>query len=168
MEHDRKGNVWIGTRGGLNRIHDGKITQIGVKDGAPEGSNYALYVDRHDDLWIGSHGGGLGLVRDGVVSTFPASEVPIAHVNALVEDEAGALWIGGDEGLGKLERGKYVPMPSPPGDFVLVLYPQPGVMWMGLANNGLGRLAGGTLSVVSTREGLFGDTAKRLILGLNF
>jgi ligand-binding sensor domain-containing protein/serine phosphatase RsbU (regulator of sigma subunit) len=158
LEQDRKGNVWVGTLGGLNRIRDGKITQIGVKDGAPKGSTYALLVDRHDDLWIGSRGGGLGLLRDGVVSTFSASDVPIAHVNALVEDDAGTLWIGGDEGLGKLEGGKYVPMPSPSGDSVLVLYPQPGVMWMGLANNGLGRLAEGRLSVVSTREGLFGDT----------
>ena len=160
LERDRKGNVWVGTRGGLNRVRDGKATAITPKDGAPEGSTYALYTDRNDDLWIGAYGGGLAKLHDGVFTLFGhAQGFPIDHVNAIMEDARGVLWVGGEEGLGTLVGGAYAPAPSPKGDFILVLHAESnGAMWMGLANNGLARIHDGKLTTFSTREGLAGDT----------
>jgi ligand-binding sensor domain-containing protein/two-component sensor histidine kinase len=55
---DREGDLWIGTnQGGLNRLHDGKITAYPPeKSGLPE-SIYAILEDARGNLWLSSKTG---------------------------------------------------------------------------------------------------------------
>ncbi len=113
---DHQGNVWIGTRAGLNRfnrktgafqkhIHDPKDTGSLMDDDV-----VAIYEDNEGFLWIGTAS---GLARfDQERQRFVSYENPPpgektqspAMITAILEDRDGVLWIGSDHGLSYIDR----------------------------------------------------------------
>jgi hypothetical protein len=66
---DRDQSLWIATFGGLNRLREGRLKRIGVRDGSPAGGLLPVRGPR-GSLWIRTIGGGLVRLRDGAVTTF--------------------------------------------------------------------------------------------------
>jgi len=121
LAKDPEGNIWLGTEThGLCmvprtwRMPERPAFQVFPSSkedprSAPDGGIYAITFDRKGTLWIGSRQRGLGRRI-----THPGSEKALfeyfpydpAHpnttapslVNAIVEDEFGLLWLGGDNG----------------------------------------------------------------------
>lgn len=111
---DSKGNLWIGTWGGGVTVYNPKKNSWKHFKNIPEdplslSSNNAWVIneDHEKKIWIGTHGGGLNLYNPGTDNfqhydaggNFPANSINNNTVRALVEDEAGNLWIGTDNGL---------------------------------------------------------------------
>ncbi|KPF48912.1 hypothetical protein IP87_16145 [beta proteobacterium AAP121] len=109
----RDGALWIGTRNGLNRLDatSGQVQKIRA-DGAGEGRLAggfiaALLVDRDGRLWVASYGGGLHRLERGGDGRQPAffsrvtaaDGLPDNNVNAVLQDDAGRLWVSTDSGL---------------------------------------------------------------------
>src|SRR5208282_6356269 len=63
----RDGSIWIGTDEGLNRWHDGALTNYRMADGLCYFSVRALLEDSHGDLWIGTDRGVSHWQRDAFV-----------------------------------------------------------------------------------------------------
>ncbi len=51
-------------------------------------------------MWIATNGGGVTQVRDGQFRTYKTGDYPWTNrVNAVMEDHAGTVWCGADEGV---------------------------------------------------------------------
>jgi Two component regulator propeller len=64
-----------------------------------------LYADGNGDVWVGTASGGLSRIRNGVVVSWtPDQGLPGATVGSILEDNAGNLWIAGDNGIYSLSK----------------------------------------------------------------
>jgi ligand-binding sensor domain-containing protein/signal transduction histidine kinase len=98
---DAEGNLWIGTQGGgLNRLHDGRVTTFRKSDdGLPSDNITSLILDREGTLWVGTSSG-LARFKAGVWTRFTSGDGLASNgINYLIADEAGFLWIGSNAGL---------------------------------------------------------------------
>jgi len=103
---DRRGYLWIGTRGGLSRFSDGEFTNFTTEDGLPSNGVRCLSEDRHGHLWVGTDGGIARFNRQ-VFQTLRST--PIAPANCLCEGGQGEMWIGTIEGAARYVTSKTAP-----------------------------------------------------------
>ncbi len=105
---DSSGSIWVGTNsGGLNRfdpLRGGFVRFVHRQDHLGSISNdsiKALLEDREGALWIGTFIGGVNRYKKKNVS-FSILDKEVTggeNVWSIVEDDAQALWIGGETGL---------------------------------------------------------------------
>lgn len=140
VESDSHGNIWIGTRFGLNRYRNGHIKRYiddNSQDSAITGNQVGfLYMDSHDQLWVSTD---LGLscysetedrfVRTRTEAVLCAFETP------------GTLYFGGYEGLLLYNRadGTYTrELPREEVPVIVAIYPQgPGKLLLVSRTHGL-------------------------------
>ena len=117
---DRRGRIWIGTEGGLNRFDksvEGHFTRFRADPDDPtallDDWVSAIIEDSDGFLWIGTHGGlhrfdpDQGVVVERYSTSGDAtgdSNKVLDHVSALLEALDGTLWIGTRGGLSRLDR----------------------------------------------------------------
>ena len=99
------GEVWIGTRDGLNRKTTSGYQHF--KNALPNNNIFALHEDANQQLWIGTYGGGLIKYQDGLdefaVFTMQSHQLASDRVYAITSDKTGALWLGSNQGLTRFE-----------------------------------------------------------------
>ncbi len=99
------GAIWIGTKHGLNRWLDGRISQFDRRDGLGAECIHTLYIDTAGILWAGTAGGGLARFKDGKFGAVTASHgLPNEVVAQIIEDGMGFLWIGSNAGIFRANR----------------------------------------------------------------
>lgn len=108
---DREGTLWIGTRGGLSWIRDGRLTSVTRAQGLWENHIYGITEDRNGRLWLSSGSGIFTLVKaelhdfaagqrsriisaaygleHGLVSTLGA----LSHDPVAMTDADGHVWV---------------------------------------------------------------------------
>jgi ligand-binding sensor domain-containing protein/signal transduction histidine kinase len=105
------GYLWIGTTGGLVRF-DGAQFTVFDRQNTPalqENSIFSLMVARDGTLWIGTEGGGLAHYAGGKFRSWTTRDgLSNDFVRTIAEDAAGRIWIGTDNGLLRLEHGRFV------------------------------------------------------------
>jgi ligand-binding sensor domain-containing protein/signal transduction histidine kinase len=141
VAEDEAGALWVGTNRGLTRWHEGEERTFGESDGLP--SDHVLSVHpAPEGLWVGTERGLVLRHRDGQVGR---PVVPEA-VTSLHRDAAGVLWIGGHDGLARLDHGRLdrVPAAPPLRDIRGMQHDDRGVLWVS-AGGRLFRLDGGHL-----------------------
>ncbi len=118
---DSKGNIWIGTGKGLNKLSPEESLKSKprfirfLNDPTQFNSishNYILdiFEGQGEKLWIGTFGGGLNLLdlkdaqSSGHFTAFGTKEgLPNQVIKAIQEDESGMLWISSNRGLSKFD-----------------------------------------------------------------
>ena len=112
---DKSGNLWFGTTGeGVYRF-DGKLfTQYTLKDGLSSNTIWTVLEDRKGNIWLGTENG--VCCYDGKKISYvpfnrannlnaysgsaPANSHPAKNnVCSIMQDKAGTIWFGADEGL---------------------------------------------------------------------
>jgi len=89
----KDGYIWIGTATDLMRFDGVRFTSwTPPKEGQPLPSHYilSLFASSDGSLWIGT-AGGLARWYNGKLTEYPTGYV---HIDAIVEDPAGHIWIG--------------------------------------------------------------------------
>ncbi len=100
---DRAGVMWIGDRsGGIDRLENGKTTAFKLSDGGTQRAVSMLFEDSTGRLWAASRDGSLFLFRNGQFSAYGPGP-PLSKINAMAEDAAGNLWVGGAYGLAVIQ-----------------------------------------------------------------
>lgn len=101
---DDKGDIWIGTFNGLNRIRpDGQVTCY-RKDAAPgamqHSSVFSLFKDKQGTIWAGTYYGGVhyfhpdaSLFRHYSEDIGQRGDAGFSYVGNMVEDKRGNIWI---------------------------------------------------------------------------
>src|SRR5208337_454317 len=131
----REGSIWIGTDEGLNRWHDGVLTNYRMPQGLSYFSIRALLEDTQGDIWIGteqgvSHWQNGKFVEDAVTERLRSEKVWTVH-----QDRDGGLWFGTrGGGLFRWRAGKLSAFTSTQGlasnSIYQILEDQRGTFWM--------------------------------------
>ena len=155
----RKGEVWVGTRGGgLNLKEQAGFRAITTRDGLPSDNVLAVHEDRDGSIWVGTTAG-LARLTSGRLSAISSEQgLPHDGISALFEDTDGSLWIGTQGGgLARLRDGVFTSYTSREGladDSVnAVLESRDGSIWVA-TDAGLSRLRGGQVTRLGRAEGL--------------
>jgi signal transduction histidine kinase/CheY-like chemotaxis protein len=99
LEDDDHG-IWIATDGGISRFHHGKFENLDPRHGLPSNPVLALHRDRDQTIWAGTGGGGLVRIRGSQIRSFTTNDgLPDDLAFAILEDDAGALWMSCNRGI---------------------------------------------------------------------
>jgi signal transduction histidine kinase/ligand-binding sensor domain-containing protein/CheY-like chemotaxis protein len=158
---DREGNLWVGTNGGgLSRLSDGRITAYTELQGLSYNVAFTVLQDERGDIWIGTVRG-LNRLRDGVVRSFADHPALAGRVRALHTGRDGALWVGVDRSVVRLDDGRETlrlgQRDGLPNEMVSsILEDRAGDVWIG-TDAGLVRRQNGQMEVFTTADGLTSD-----------
>lgn len=109
---DRRGRLWIGTRGGLDRLDlaTGQLISYRHDRGDPHSLGHdfvlAIHQDRHGVVWVGTAGGGLNRLDEssGTFTRFLVDAgIPSNHVYGILEDDRGRLWLSTNRGVARFD-----------------------------------------------------------------
>ena len=98
-----QGDLWIGTSGGLSRLHDGAFVNSTVQQGLSNNTVTAIAQDAQGTLWLGTNGGGLNRLRGPASQpeAFPWGTKGLpGTIYGILEDAAGGhLWLSSQTGI---------------------------------------------------------------------
>ncbi|MCP4215668.1 MAG: hypothetical protein GY765_13525 [bacterium] len=94
------GDIWLGTEGGVRRLHKGKFTAYGLKDGLPDNTCYSITQDSNGRLWFGT-GRGPACFDGCTFNTyaFPDAVPGTGECFAVCRGAGDSLWLGGSHGV---------------------------------------------------------------------
>ena len=96
---DKRGNLWIGTRGGGVSCFDGKnFTNYTEQDGLINNYVRAIIQDRDGNIWIGTDEGISKYDGKTFTSYTKLNGLPDNAVNAIIQDRKGTIWFCTDKG----------------------------------------------------------------------
>lgn len=153
--------------------HDGTIWAlnpslvIGFPHGQAPGSAtdwkfsglWCAIADRQQGLWLGSYGQGVIRIEDGQARqlAFPDQRRNLV-VSALLQDHAGVVWAGGEDGLWRIEDSRMKSVLGDPlpkiVDVRALAEDSQGRLYLGLNGGGLLRLVNGNFRQFSQKDGL--------------
>jgi ligand-binding sensor domain-containing protein len=123
------GSLWIGTDRGLLRQENGRLQRVAEI----EGSVRTLRQTSDGTIWIGTIGKGLWAYLDGSFTRVGhAGLFPIETALCVFEDADHRVWIGTQDGLGRLEKSQIslVPLPTSNNDYGTIAGAPNGDVWM--------------------------------------
>jgi signal transduction histidine kinase len=106
---DRKGNVWVGGRGGLSRLSGDRFVTYTTRDGLSNNLVSDLYEDQEGSLWIGT-AGGLNQFKNEHFRAFTTRDgLKSDYIQSILGDSDGTLWLGTTGGgMSRFKNGKFV------------------------------------------------------------
>ena len=159
---DREGNIWVATRGGLDRFRDFAVATLSVGQGLSNDLMTTLLASIDGSVWMGSAVGGLNLWRKGQITTFGEREPGKARIgartnrstldgklngaapNALFQDHMGRIWVSTQRGVGYLDDDRFIPVPGVPGGQIPAMADDTdGNLWIAHQDFGLFQTADG-------------------------
>jgi PAS domain S-box-containing protein len=148
---DPHGTLWIATLDGLSRFRNGRFESYysEVSGVGNQGSLemvslrnlQTLAMDREGSLWIGTRFDGLARLRDSLVSNFTGGDATdqSVDVRCVLQDRAGAVWLGTTNGVRRLQDGAVTVIPG--HNTASIAQDRAGRIWIG-TNNGVFMLQG--------------------------
>jgi signal transduction histidine kinase/ligand-binding sensor domain-containing protein len=153
----RKGELWIGRRGGLTHFRESGASFIAktytAADGLAQNRVYAVHRSSDGTVWAGTLSAGLSRLKDGSFTTYTVANGLVSNsISSIAESSDGTMWFGTPNGLNELSGGHFRAYTSkdglPPGNVNCLLPDSNGVLWIG-TDNGLAFLRSGTVHALS-------------------
>ena len=165
---DWKSDLWVGTDYGLNRISRDGIHVYTDEDGLYDNIITDLCLDNWGTLWIGTLRGGLVRFNEGVIAVYGYEDGLLnSSVQSLAADRWRNIWIGTLEGLYLLRSGDGIIRPVSDTSYTPITFlveDDQANLWMATMADGLKRMAGDTLTGLSTDQGLPDDFIRCLLI----
>jgi signal transduction histidine kinase/ligand-binding sensor domain-containing protein len=156
----RNGEIYVAGFGGVSRREGDRF--VPVFRPADIGDIVSTMLqDRAGNLWVAGSFGILMRGADGTLKRYSSSNgLADNFVRALWEDRDGNIWAGTDDGLARMEDGRFVNGPlasSRDREWVRCIFEDSeGNLWVGM-NGGLNRLRNDLFSMYGTSEGMPSD-----------
>ncbi len=118
IHRDTRGDLWIGTEVGLNRLRGGGAGEIEVfttGGGLSGDAMRSVHEDAGGDLWIGTRAGGLMRYRAaeqtsaaGAFTAYTSRDGLFDNdVWAILEDDRRRLWLSSDQGITRVDKRSF-------------------------------------------------------------
>ena len=99
-----RGEVFLGTSGGVFRLNSDGLCPLSADKAAPCGVVTCLHFDRNGTLWIGTEGGGIGRYDGNLLLVMEVPGGPaFNNVRDITTDSNGCAWIATEGGLLRYE-----------------------------------------------------------------
>ena len=110
---DRKGNIWMGSQGGLTRYDGTSFQNFTTRDGLSHNDVNTILEDRTGKIWIGTRGN-LCILEPGkgISEIAPSTGTFFNNVWSVIEDQEGDIWIGGTAGLWRYKDSSSIQLSS--------------------------------------------------------
>ncbi len=159
---DIPGDIWIGTRQGLERYSHGVLTAVPIPGMAAKTEVTSLASDAKGGLWVGTAAGLAHETNQAIVNTREA--LPAPRIESLFEDRQGALWIATAQGAARLVDGRldsFQPGSKLASASVLAIFEdREGDIWLGTDASGLNVLRDQKFTTYTVANGLSGDLVR--------
>ncbi|HWF45962.1 MAG TPA: two-component regulator propeller domain-containing protein, partial [Bryobacteraceae bacterium] len=176
---DRRGDLWMGTRGGgLVLLSGGVFKTFTIRDGLSNDSVQGLYEDERGDLWMATDGGGLNRLSHGKFSVYTTKDgLADNAVFSVCGDHSGGIWVATHGGLSHRVNGRFINFSAnnglPSNDIRSLYADAVDSLWIGTNGAGLVHLTATGTNTYTTKNGLsdnhiwsiFKDSAGSLWLG---
>lgn len=130
LMEDREGNIWVGTKLGIDRFRPNSVIQVVLPD-AP--LYFALSPDANGAMWVGTASRSTTPDRWWHLDPSPtASPGFFGDTTALLRDSDGSILLGGQDGLWRFLKGRFDALTVPPD--------RKGARVQSIARDGAGRL----------------------------
>ncbi len=152
LAEDSIGNIWMGTDRGVSRF-DGKTFQNYELE---TGQNVAVYALAWSGsvLWLASQNG-IYFSQNGSIShVTQVDEKPTGRLNVVLKSSDGSIWMGGDEGLFKLQNGRWATVMRRKAEVMALAETQDGKILAGIFNSGILIMDGAKRNYLNTSNGL--------------
>ncbi len=156
---DRQHNLWIGGMGSLARMQANHFVPVLDKKALSGVVFTSLMADREGNFWAAGTRGPVEVSPSGKVRQYDTADgLPDNLVRALLQDRDGVIWAGTNDGLARLQGGRFSAVRGENSqEAVRCLFEdREGNLWVG-SNSGLIRLRDDLLTVYGKSEGLPGD-----------
>jgi signal transduction histidine kinase/ligand-binding sensor domain-containing protein/CheY-like chemotaxis protein/HPt (histidine-containing phosphotransfer) domain-containing protein len=155
------GYLWFGTNAELVRFDGVRFVVVDERDAVTD-----VISDRTDGLWFSPRRKGLARWAGGRMTRWTTRDgLPSDTVDALFQDPSGTVWIGTANGLARLREGKIEAVGPFAGRSVCAFaLGHDGALWLGTGGGGAARLAEGSLTTWTTRDGLPSDRVTALVV----
>jgi signal transduction histidine kinase/ligand-binding sensor domain-containing protein len=147
LSEDREGNIWVGTRNGLDRFREFPVVTYTVNQGLSGRPVGTVLAAKDGSIWFDTIDG-LDRLVDGRITVYgrrPMGSVrnPVVNENrvpdrrgSLFQDSRGRIWISSQSGIGYLDHGRYTSSKVPGGYASSFTEDTDGNIW--IANQRLG------------------------------
>jgi signal transduction histidine kinase/ligand-binding sensor domain-containing protein len=111
---DREGNVWAATSNGVDKFHDPLVTTFSAVEGLGKDWAVGVSASRDGTIWVANAESLDRIGKNGSISSIrTGSGLPGSQVSSLLEDRAGNMWVGVDDGLYVFKNGDFRRLPEP-------------------------------------------------------
>ncbi len=111
---DREGIVWAVTNNGIDNFHDPRATTFSALEGLGKDLVVGVLASRDGTIWIANAGSLDHIGKNGDVSSIRTENgLPGTQVTSMLEDRAGNIWVGVDDGLYLFKNGRFRRIPEP-------------------------------------------------------
>ena len=171
ISQDAQGRIWFG--GGTTKPYwlDQGVVSVAIPSPVsdPMDGVFSVLAARDGAMWIGIYRGKVFRYHAGVLTEYSEREgMRAGSVRAMLEDRRGAIWVGGDSGLCRIQDGKATHYSRAEGlsaERVTALAESAGGdLFVGTREGGLNRLREGAFTVYTRRDGLPDDAIGGLYL----
>jgi ligand-binding sensor domain-containing protein/two-component sensor histidine kinase len=105
---DKKGQLWMATRGGGISIYDGlNFKVLNHKNGLSNDFVFCFAKDNNQNIWIGTNDGLNYFDGKNIKQYFPSNLGDQVWIQKIAVDKHGRLWLATTLGLIKFENGKF-------------------------------------------------------------
>jgi signal transduction histidine kinase/ligand-binding sensor domain-containing protein len=168
IRETRGGDLLIGTRAGLLRLHDQRFSKFIPKDALARSSVYDALEDSAGRVWVASSAGLLQLEGGGLKSVIPGQPLLNSSPVTLCEGRDGALWAGTyGKGLWRIQgdsRRIYTTADGLSSDRIRSLYEDSeGTLWIATFGGGLDALRNGRIVSYTEKDGLPSDNIAKIL-----
>jgi signal transduction histidine kinase/ligand-binding sensor domain-containing protein len=112
---DQEGSLWFVTSVGLERFSDRRVITVPNDESLHSLGVYGVSITHEGTLWVSGMDTLLTLAPGSHTFSAPATVSHDAQTASIFEDHTGALWVGIDQSLNRLENHRFLPFKVPPG-----------------------------------------------------
>jgi ligand-binding sensor domain-containing protein len=94
-----KGQIWIGTGGGVSKYDGGVFTNFTTKDGLTNDDVNTIVEGKNGKLWFGTRGDACSFDGETFTKFTNLGGQSFENVRSIIKDQKGNLWFGGKDGL---------------------------------------------------------------------
>jgi signal transduction histidine kinase/ligand-binding sensor domain-containing protein len=132
FHEDREGNMWVATSEGIDCLRKTRMISFSAREGLGANKVGALVAARDGTIWIANQN--LEALRGREVTTLQKQPgLPEGNMTSLLEDRAGRLWVGVDNGVSVYEQGRFRPITrrdgSSPGPIIAMTEDRANNVW---------------------------------------